>query len=112
MISPEFISAIQKLFENSKVHSSTMPNAPGLYESQVSSKSDIDEFVINLVEMRKRLVAKEDELLTLEAFDEFFAEIDITKLPIMTESKFSAIARENTLRLLTGANFQITDMEG
>ena len=67
--------------------------------------------------MRKRLVAKEDEILTLkfltlEAFDEFFAEIDITKLPIMTESKFSAIARENTLRLLTGANFQITDMEG
>ena len=78
----------------------------------MSNKSDIDEFVINLVEMRKKLVAKEDELLTLEAFDEFFAEIDITKLPIMTESKFSAIARENTLRLLTGANFQIRDMEG
>lgn len=105
-LSLESISAITQLFEDNKVHSTA------LTEGTYSGDSPDGEYTLNLAKVREKLAASDNKVeLSLEAFDCFFDYSADKSSPIISQSEFSTLVRENELKLL-GGTFQVENMEG
>ena len=92
----EFLSTITKLFEDNKIHQSQL-------DQFIRMKGTDKEFIVDKAKFREKLEeentgdAKVADVL--EAFDLFF-ESHEAKKKIIKQSEFSALLRENELKLL------------
>ena len=78
-------------------------HSTALTEGTYSGDSPDGEYTLNLAKVREKLAASDNKVeLSLEAFDCFFDYSADKSFPIIFQSEFSTLVRENELKLLGG----------